>query len=199
MGGRCQFSHNIHWMNHCLPLVQDVPVAWDPRGLSLGCQWCLLCPDFHIWLPCCVSCGMFQRCLAEPLGIIVCDMRTCACCSGCAGDRRWKSLTRPWLWWAWSSFVQMRGLMRQSQWDPVSDRWALDLVGIFVYPLQVLSSQHQCKGTEWWVGCRITAYAPFTLTQVLPLVLEQWKVDDLCRFYSALLNLLTDWFALALM
>ena len=30
----------------------------------------------------------------------------------------------------------------------------------------------QCEGTEWWVGCRITAYAPCMLTKVLPLVAE---------------------------
>ena len=25
-----------------------------------------------------VSCGMFQKCLTEPLGVIVCGLRTCA-------------------------------------------------------------------------------------------------------------------------
>ena len=63
------------------------------KGLSPGCQGCPLCPDFCIWLPCHVSCSTFQRCLAEPSGMIVCGLRTCACCGG-AGDRRQKSLTR---------------------------------------------------------------------------------------------------------
>ena len=30
------------------------------------------------------------------------------------------------------------------------------------------------KGKEWVVGCRITVYAPCMLTQVFPLVVEQW-------------------------
>ena len=60
----------------------------DPGEVSLGWQGCPLCHDFHIWLPCYVSCCMFQKCLAEPSGMIVCSLRICACCSGSAGYRR---------------------------------------------------------------------------------------------------------------
>ena len=60
------------------------------------------------------------------------------------------------------------------------------LGGIFDCPLWGLSSQDQCKGTELLLlqsrgtGCKTAAYAPCMLTQVLPLVAEQWYVDDLC-------------------
>ena len=93
----CHFLCNIHWMNHCLPLTQGGPVAQDARGLILGCQEHPLCPDLCIWSPCHVSYSAFQRHLAEPSGVIVCDLSTCACCGGGAGDKREKSLTRQWL------------------------------------------------------------------------------------------------------
>ena len=55
------------------------------------------------------------------------------------------------------------------------------LVGIFVHckvshhgiSVKVQTVCCECKGTQWLVGCRITAYAPCMLTQVLPLVVEQ--------------------------
>ena len=64
-------------MIHCLPLAWGVPVAQDPGKVSLGWQKHPLCHDFCIWLQCHVFCGAFQKCLAEPSGVIVCGLRTC--------------------------------------------------------------------------------------------------------------------------
>ena len=52
-------------------------------------------------------------------------------------------------------------------------------------------TEHQSRGT----GCKIAAYAPDPGS---PSSSETVKVEDLCRLYSALLELLTDQFALAL-
>ena len=60
----------------------------NPGEVSLGWQECPLCQAFYIGLPCYVSCATFQKCLAEPSGVIACDLGTCACCSGGAGYRR---------------------------------------------------------------------------------------------------------------
>ena len=57
-----------------------------------------------LWLWC-GSCGGFEWCLAEPSGVFVCGLGTCACCSGGADYRRWKSLTRWWLCWALLGWV----------------------------------------------------------------------------------------------
>ena len=86
MGSKCHSLHKIHHINHCLPLAKDSPVVGGPRGLSPWCQGYSLCPDFHVWLPCHVSYSMFQRCLAEPSGVIICLLRTYDCLGG-AGDK----------------------------------------------------------------------------------------------------------------
>ena len=49
---------------------------------------------FGIFLSWCGSCGVFQRYLAEPFGVVVYGVRTYACCSGGASYRRQKPLTR---------------------------------------------------------------------------------------------------------
>ena len=140
-----------------LSLAQGSPVAWDPRGLSPGCQGYLLCSDFHIWSPCCASCGTFKRCLAEPSGVIVHDLGTCVCVcwSGSVGDMRWKSLTRWWLWWAqlWGAFWSSVGEIQLVKGEclvclPVDICLPLD---IFDCPLLGILSRHQCKDTEWLV------------------------------------------------
>ena len=85
-------------MNHCLSPAKGGPEVQDPREVSLGCQGHPQCHDFHIWSPWHVICDGFQKSLADPSGVIVCSLGTCACCSGGAGYRRQKSLTRQWLW-----------------------------------------------------------------------------------------------------
>ena len=58
-----------------------------------GYKKCPLGPEFCIWLLCCVSSSKFQRCLADPQGVVVYSLRTCSCVSGGAGDRRQSYLT----------------------------------------------------------------------------------------------------------
>ena len=90
-------------------------------------------------ISCCigVSCGAFQGSLAEPSGVTVCGLRTCACCSCCAGYMRWKSLTRWWLSWAllgWLSSMYHEGICETAS---VRSYWLSDecliclLAGIF--------------------------------------------------------------------
>ena len=76
-----------------------------------------------------VSFMEFQRCLAEPSGVFVCSFRTCACCSGGAGQRRQKSLTRWWLLWTcWVGHLLCRWGASQSGVGEIQlvDRWAPD-------------------------------------------------------------------------
>ena len=76
------------------------------------------------------------RCLAEISWVIFCSFQTCAYCSGSACYRRWKSLTRQWLWWAcWVVHLLCRSGASQSSVDEIQsvtgERLMCLLAGIF--------------------------------------------------------------------
>ena len=154
-------------------------VSWLPYLVTMPCALWHIPKVFSrgFLSPCHVACGTFQRCLAEASRVIICGLGTCACCSGGAGDKGQKSLTRyGWdkhgcLLYRWGTFWSSLGELQLV----TGEHLICLLVVIFDCPLLGLSSWHRCEGTEWWVGGRIAAYAPCMLTQVLPLVVDSDK------------------------
>ena len=83
-----QFPHCIHQMNHYPIQAQCGQGAQDLGKLILGEQGHFQQHGFHILLSWCGFCGLFQRCLAELLGVTACGLGICACCSGGADHKR---------------------------------------------------------------------------------------------------------------
>ena len=142
------------------------------KGWVFGGKECPPCHDFHILLSWCVFCVMFQRCLAEPSGVI------CLWCQDMCMLQWWCMLQEAKVTYQvmvvmsmldWSSSVQVRGFAKWYK------QWSNWLTGEHMSCL--LASIFDCSTVRSLImapvlRCRI-AFC-FCLTQVLSLVVEQW-------------------------